>query len=268
MKREIRKLAYVLEQVRQKKIDDEMDSIPIPSYIEEEQLTATDEPETKTITTEVITTKIEGVPNMTDITKIMKVIQKINAACAEIDELGAFVDSDYQREKKSIEKKSAEMIEDMRSKYEAYKSQHFLTIRSEIEALVDLLCQDYDDEWRKTSQNASEFLNSSYEQNEAKLHTFLARINEIVQKLNSVDFDKLVPPVNVEIKGETFITYTTNKADAQNFDHNSSSMRSVNDPKPIRAIIQEIFPYCRKAIACIDSLMSQYDGMFNIAGYN
>ena len=268
MKREIRRLAYVLEQVRQKKIDEEMDSISIPSYIDEEPLVATVKPETKTITTEVITTKTEGVPNMTDITKIMKVIQKINAACAEIDELGAFVDSDYQREKKSIEKKSAEMIEDMRSKYEAYKSLHFLTIRSEIEALVDLLCQDYDDEWRKTSQNVSEFLNASYEQNEAKLHTFLARINEIVQKLNSVDFDKLVPPVNVEIKGETFITYTTNRANAQNFDHNSSSMRSVNDPKPIRAIIQEIFPYCRKAIACIDSLMSQYDGMFNIAGYN
>ena len=205
---------------------------------------------------------------MTDITKIMKVIQKINAACAEIDKLSAFVDSDYQREKKSINRVSEEMIEDMKSKYESYKSAHFLAARNEIKALVDLLCKDYEDEWKKISQNTSEFLNLSYEQNEAKLHTFMESINEIVQKLNSVDFNKLVSPVNVEIDGETFITYTTNKADAQKFDHNSSPMSSVIDPKPIRSVVQELFPYCRKAIDCIDSLMTQYDKIFNIAGYN
>ena len=77
MKREIRKLAYVLEQVRQKRIDEEMDSISIPSYIDDEPPSLAINTETKIINTEVVPTKIEGVPNMTDITKIMKVIQKI-----------------------------------------------------------------------------------------------------------------------------------------------------------------------------------------------
>ena len=188
---------------------------------------------------------------MTDITKIMKVIEKINASCKEIDELNAFVENDFQREKKSIDKKSAEMIEEMRNKYESYKNLYFYSIRNEIGDLVDLLCQDYLDEWTNTPQSDSEFSKSSYEQNEAKLHSLLAHINEIVQKLNNVDFDKLVPPVNLEIKGETFITYTTDRQNAQTFDHNSSSMKSVNDPKPIRSIIHEIFPYCKKAFACI-----------------
>ena len=190
--------------------------------------------------------KKEGVmPKMTSLTQIIKVIQKINAACAEIDEMGAFVERDYQREKKHIEQKSTEMIEEMKSKYDAYKNSYFMVIRNEIKTLIDLLCQDYVDEWEKICTRTSESENLTFEENEIRLHSLLAKINEIVQKLNNINFDELVPPVKVEIKGESFITYTNDKTNAKYFNYNSSPMRCADDPKPIREIVKAIFPYCK-----------------------
>ena len=206
--------------------------------------------------------------NMTDITKIMSVIKKINAHCNEIDTLEASIREDYSKEKKSIEKKSAEMISDMQSKYEAFKTAHFVRIRTEIEELVELLRKDYDDEWSKLSISTSEFMNASYEENERQLHALLAKINEYVQQLNSVNFDTLVPPVKVEIKGESFVTYTGDRSDVKQFDCNSKSKSNISDPKPIRNIIKGIMPYCRKAELCIDALISIYDKTFNISGFN
>ena len=264
---EVRELAYILEQVRQKKIEEGISNVtaPIcdekPSYKEMDSLPSIIEPE-------YTIAKIEGVPNMTEIAEVMKIIQKIHDACAEMDELGSSVQSDYQREKKSIEAKSAEMMKAMQNKYEAYKKLHFLSIRGEIEALTNLLGQDYADEWGKVFRGKSGSLKTDSEPDEEKLHASLVKINEIVQKLNSVNFDELVPPVNVEIKGETFITYTKDKANVQKYNPDSSSMNVVNDPKPIRALVREILPYCKDAIACIDSLMSRYDEKFNIEGYN
>ena len=205
---------------------------------------------------------------MTDMTKIIKVIRKINAACAEIDALGISNENDYQAEKKKVERQTAELIDEMKSKHENFKATHFHRLRKEIESLVKLLCEDYAEEWKSIPASSSEFLAATYEQNEDKLRTLVALINDNVRKLNNLDFDKLVPPVSVEVNGEEFITYTTSKAYAKKHDHTAKTMYSVNDPKPARAIIREIFPYCRRAISCIDRMIVQYDEMFNIQAYN
>lgn len=205
---------------------------------------------------------------MTDITKIIGVIKKVNSYCKEIDNLELFNLREYQKEKSSIDNKSYELIEEMRTKYESFKSTHFVRIRSEIEALVELLRQDYDDEWAKMQVDISELKYLSYEECEVKLHSLIGSINEIVKQLNAVDFDKLVPPVKIEIKGESFITYTGERSNSQTHDCNSHSMQSVKDPKPIRVIVKEVFPYCKKAVACVNTMIELYDKQFHIEGYN
>jgi len=210
----------------------------------------------------------EGV-HMIDITKIMSVIKKINAYCKEIDELDFITSNDYQKEKNSIETKSHEMIEEMRRKYEAFKSAHFISVRSEIESLVELLSRDYEDEWKKTHIDISEFRNLTYEACENKLHSLISSLNGVIKQLNAVDFDELVPPVEIEIKGESFtVRRKGDRAKLQDCDCDSSSMEESNDTKPISGLAKEAFSCCKKTIECINTLMKLYDKQFDIEGYN
>ncbi|MBQ2810344.1 MAG: hypothetical protein IJF11_05570 [Clostridia bacterium] len=205
---------------------------------------------------------------MIEITKIMEVIRKINSHCIEIDNLEARLTNQYSNEKRSIERASAEMIAEMKQKYEEFKATHFISIQEDINDLVELLCKDYKDEWNRTSVDTKEYSRKSYEENERILHELLDKINDCIAKLNSVDFDALVPPIKVEVDGETFITYTGNHQNVTKYDTGAKQRKQINDPRPIANIVSEIFPCCKKAIACIDALIALYDKKFNIAGFN
>lgn len=205
---------------------------------------------------------------MTDIVKIIDTIRSINSYCAEMDELEKSNASQYQKEKVSIEKQTSDLISDMQRKYDIYKNRHFVSIKNEIQALVDLISKDYSVEERSGSVDVSEFNAFTYEENERKLVDLIGTLNGYIQQLNNVDFDTLVPPIKVEVDGETFITYTGNKADAKHFDVNSRSMDSIADPKPIRELAINILSCCGKVNACVDVLSDQYDKEFNIVGFN
>ena len=211
--------------------------------------------------------KIEEL-NMTDITRIMSVIKKINGHCKEIDVLKASTLANYQNEKKSIEQKSAEMIADMQAKYEAYKAKHFYSIKNQIEQLVTLLTQDYSDELNKATMENNDYQSLTYEMCEMRLYGIVEKINGYIQQLNAVDFDALVPPVKVEVNGESFVTYTGNRNNVQEYDCNSNTRTQISDSKPIRNIVRGILPYCKEAKVCIDTLVAIYDQRFNIKGFN
>jgi len=206
--------------------------------------------------------------NMTDITRIMSVIKKINDHCKEIDVLKASIVANYQNEKKSIEQKSAEMIADMQAKYEAYKAKHFYSIKNQIEQLVALLTQDYSDELSKATMENNDYQNLTYEMCEMRLYSLVEKINGYIQQLNAVDFDALVPPVKVEVNGESFVTYTGNRNNVQQYDCNSNTRTQISDSKPIRNIVRGILPYCKEVKVCIDTLVAIYDQRFNIKGFN
>lgn len=206
---------------------------------------------------------------MTSITTIISVIKKINSYCNEIDELEKENLSKYQNEKSSIEKQTLDLISDMQKKYDAYKNKHFISIKNEIQSLLDLISKDYPDEVSSCSVDVSEFSSLSYKENENRLFKLIKTLNAYINQLNEVNFDALVPPIKVEVSGETFVTYTVNKkTDLKRYDVNSKSMKTVKDPKPIKMLISSLLPYCKKIIACIDVLSSQYDKQFNIAGFN
>lgn len=205
---------------------------------------------------------------MIDIVKIMDVIKRINSYCNEIDKLEEYNLSQYQSEKSSIEKQTSDLISDMQRKYEAFKNKHFVSIKNEIQSLLDLISKDYSDEVRSCSVDVLEFNSYAYEENERKLFDLIKTLNGYIKRLNDVDFDALVPPIKVEVSGETFITHTGNKSDAKHFDVNSRSMDSIVDTKPVRQLVKELLPYCKKINACVDVLSSQYDRQFNISGFN
>lgn len=205
---------------------------------------------------------------MTYIAKIIDTIKSINSYCFEMDELEKSNTLQYQSEKASIEKQTSALIADMQKKYEEYKNRHFVSIKNEIQSLVDLISKDYSDEVHSCSVDVSEFNASTYEENERKLFDLIRSLNGYIKDLNNVNFDDLVPPVKVEVNGEIFFTYAGNKANAKLFDVNSESMTSIDDPKPIRELVKSILPYCKKIQACIDVLSAQYDKQFNIGGFN
>ena len=201
---------------------------------------------------------------MTSFVKIIDVIKKINAYCYEIDSLKAANFNQYQQEKSSIEKQALDIISDMQRKYQAFKSKHFDSIKNEVQSLLDLISQDYSDEVSSCSADVSEFSSYTYDENEQKLFELINSLNGYIKRLNEVDFDDMVPPVQIEVIGETFITYTANKSNAKHFDVNSRAMNSIIDPKPIRKLVKELLPFCIKINACVDTLSLQYDKLFNI----
>lgn len=206
---------------------------------------------------------------MIDIAEILRVIKQIRDYCVEIDSLKSFNAKDYQREKSSIEKSSKELVDDMLKKYDKFKELHFYSLKTKIENLVDLLRKDYQNEWDNAICDKSGISCLTYEVIEQNLYTYVNKINELTTTLNEVNFDELVPPETVEIVGETFIKYSgKDRSSAKNYNCDASYMSRICDPKPIKLIVEEIFPYCKQAIACIDELVMLYDKQFNIESYN
>lgn len=199
---------------------------------------------------------------------VLAVVKKINAHCNEIDNLSASIANEFQSEKRSIEQKANELIKDMQKRFAEFKYRHFGSIKDEVKALIDLLCEDYRDEWNKTSVSVTEFNGFSFEENERKLHELVNALNLYIDELNNVNFDSLVPPVKFEVDNEVFKSYIGNHENEKQYDCNSSSMETVNDPKPIRNLAFDILTCCKRIDLCVDALTSLYEREFNISGFD
>lgn len=204
---------------------------------------------------------------MTDLNKIVDTIKKINSYCKEIDALNASINSQYQSEDAAVKRSAEKLIADMRRKFETFKAQHFDSIKGEIGRLVNLLCEDYSDEYNSLKRNSFDF-SGTFDENENKLNNLISHLNGLIQQLNNVNFDKLVPPVKIEVNGESFITYTDSKANAKHFDCNAQSLSDIQDPKPIRELVRETLLCCIQIDLCVDALCSAYEKSFNISGFN
>ena len=205
---------------------------------------------------------------MTDITKIMSVINKINAYCREIDALETTISTALTKERESISKQSNELISDMQYRYESFKSQHFERLRTAIKNLENLLAEDYADVRNKVDVNAEGYASLSYADCEKLLAKLMDLLNDDIAKLNALDFNKLVPEVHVEVNGESFITYTGNHENVKEYDHNAKTKTKITDPKPIAELAKAVFLHCKKLQLCLDTMESLYDKQFNIAGFN
>lgn len=210
---------------------------------------------------------IVGDGSVIDMEAIAKVIDSINNRCVDMDILKRDLRHEYRAEEVRIERESEALISDMQKKHEAYRNKLFASLRTEIEELVALLCKDYASEWNRCSVSADAFEGLTYEEIEQQLNGFVESINGCVGELNAVDFDALVPAVKLELSGKKFITYTTNRADAQKFDCYTPVRKDVLDPKPLGSIIGRLFPYCKKALACLDAMVAICDKEYNAEGF-
>lgn len=206
--------------------------------------------------------------NMTDLSQIMNIIKKINSYCQEIDGLRVAINEHLVSETAEVQQSVTQLINSMAQKFNAFKVRHFGSIHKQIDALVDLLCQDYSSEYNAIKSKQFTF-SDRFDENERVLNERIGHLNGLIQQLNNVNFDTLVPPVKIEIEGESFITYTNeNRANAKHFNCDSSKMSSINDPKPIKALAHEVFLCCIQIKQCVDALCGIYEKQFNITGYN
>ena len=205
---------------------------------------------------------------MTDITKIMSVINKINAHCREIDTLEANISAALTKERESISKQSNELISDMQYRYESFKNQHFERLRTAIKHLDDLLAEDYADVRSKVEVSSEGYSALTYADAEKLLAKLMDLLNQDIAKLNAVNFNKLVPEVRVEVDGETFITYTGDHENVKQYNYETKTQNKINDPKPIADLAKAVFLHCKKMQLCLDTMESLYDKQFNIAGFN
>ncbi len=204
---------------------------------------------------------------MTDITKVLNTVLKIQAHCGEIDALEKKCTDRYQNEKKSVEQKSAELVGEMQAKYDAFIKLHFLDLKDRIRELETLLAQDYETEWTQAVPKNNDYRSLSYEANEARLYELIRKINEYIQQLNAVDFDRLVPPAEIRMNGESFTVCDKSGSVLGKYDCNSDTRTQTRDPKPLRDLARKIFPCCKEAELCIDALVNLYGKSFDIGEF-
>lgn len=205
---------------------------------------------------------------MTDLIRIKDVVSKINEYCQEIDRLEDSNSSKLQSETIYVEKQTADLISTMGKKYAEYKSKYFEKIKSSIDSLIELLRKDYPKEVLQCTAKDTVYEAKSFKENEQELADLLKSLNSLLEQLNGVDFDLLVPHVKIEINNEEFITYTGNRNNIQKFNVDDQKKEEIDDPKPIRELVKKILPYCKQVNACIDALSHQYDSEFNIDSFN
>lgn len=197
------------------------------------------------------------------LSKIVAVISKIKSHCNEIDALRASVDMDYNNEQTIINKKSSEIKNDMKTRFDEFKYRYFGSIKDDANLLINILSPDYKNELDGTQVN-DEYRNLSFEENEAKLHALIGELNSYIEQLNNVNYNKLVPPVKYEVKGESFVSYTGNRENLKQFNCDSKKMEKVNDPKPIKDLAKQVFPCCKKIVLCVEALTRLYEQSFKI----
>lgn len=205
---------------------------------------------------------------MTDIEKIVKVIGKINAYCKEIDKLEEENTKRYEDERVSIEAQTKELLDVMQEKYDEFKDRYFTSVSDGVQELLDELSKDYENEVKNCKVEIPCYEDNDFEENEVVLHDLVRTLNEYIAELNSVDFNKLVPPVKINIKNETFEAFHGDRQDVVNYDVNSKEKKEIDDPKPLKNIVKSIVPVCRKIDECIDVLSDQFDDNFNLYGFH
>lgn len=205
---------------------------------------------------------------MTDLSQITNIIKKINSYCQELDELREEIDEHLASETAEVQQSVTQLINSMAQKFNDFKVKHFGNIHEQIDSLVDLLCQDYSSEYNAVKSKQYTF-SDRFDENEKLLNELIAHLNELIDQLNNVNFDVLVPPVKIEIDGESFITYTNgNRSDAKHFNYDSKKLNSIQDPKPIKDLAHDVFICCMQIKQCVDALCDIYEKQFNIASYN
>lgn len=203
---------------------------------------------------------------MSEINKILKMIDEINDDCEDILDLRHKADIKYKKEKTNIEMESEDLIEEMRKSLKDFEKKNFEPITNEFEKVIAVLATDYQSEAKDTKIDKKEFSNFSVEECNSALNDIVAELNAHIAELNAVDLDALIPQVKIAIEGETFYTYTEENGKIK--DYNCDSKPSTSPaPKPLVELAKKIFVLCERGKACVERIAQIYRDQINVDEY-
>ena len=187
---------------------------------------------------------------MTDIKQIIKLIDQINKDCKAVLDARTTTAGRIQNEQNQVNEDAKNLVKGMKSSLSKYEAKHFESIKAKIQKLVDMLSEDYADEYTAAASNPHEFDKMSYEDAQKALNEIFVKINGLVSQLNNVDFDALVPPVKVVSESESFYTCTASGEKIKTYNCDSS-VSKTKIPKPVKHIVAPLFVECKRGLNCI-----------------
>lgn len=203
---------------------------------------------------------------MSEIKKILNLVDQINEDCEEILELRRKADIKLRKEKTNIEIETEDLIKEMQQSLENFRKKNFDPIKNEFDKVIALLASDYKAEADSTKADRREFIGLSLEESNAALNKIVDELNGYIGTLNGVDFEALVPRVKIQIEGETFYTYTEEQGKLKEYTCESKPSTGPA-PKPLLDIAKQVFALCERGKACVDHMMDIYKEKINIDEY-
>lgn len=202
---------------------------------------------------------------MIDLDKVQAVVRKIQSHCITMDLLQSKNDEAFSAEVDMIEEKKSAIMETTKSQYDAFLYDHFGSFIQSINGLVDILSEDYFEEYVNAYADKNEFFEASFSDNEKRLHEILVELNLQVEELNGIDFNTQYPPKYIEITGEAFSVYSYD-AGTTKYDY-STQERKVEIPKPVSELVRSMFIGCQRALNCLSELQRSFEKEFNLQGF-
>ena len=194
---------------------------------------------------------------MTDIKQILKLIDQINQDCKKVLAARVTTSDRIKAENEQVDAEAKSLVKGMKASQAKYEAKHFEIIRAKVQMLVDLLMEDYSDEYTNAVSNPKEFSGMTFEQAQAALNGIFEKINVSIAELNSVDFDSLVPPFKVVADQESFYTCSMSGEKIKDYDCDSRVTKSRNS-KPIKGIVEPLFVQCKRAFNCVDYITTLF----------
>lgn len=203
---------------------------------------------------------------MSEIKKILGLIEKINEDCEDILELQRKANVKLKKEKTNIEIESEDLIEEMRNSLNAFEKKNFEGITNEFEKVIALLATDYQTEAKAIKIDKKEFASFNVDECNSALNAIVEELNNNISELNAVDLESLIPHVKIAIEGETFYTYTEENGKIKDYTCDSKPTTGPA-PKPLVELATKIFTLCERGKACVNRIIEIYRAQIDIAGY-
>ena len=196
--------------------------------------------------------------------KILETVARLKTACKTMDALVDRVTTEYQDEQMRIKTETQALIDEMQQALKRYEAKHFSPLLTQLTTLAADL--EMTDDFSTVVQAAHE--TETCLQLKEELFDAIRRLNDWVKQLNETDFDRLVPPVSIELLGEEFITYQISRENAKQYSTNSQKPTySEKLPKQVNSLLTQATSVCREAITLLARLRAAYERDMNFARY-
>ncbi len=200
------------------------------------------------------------------IIEVLEVVHRIRDNCVQMDKIKEVIDRELDAELRNIENQTEALISEMENKYADYEQSSLGYIIDEVDRIVKLLTEDYKKQFNLLTVDVESYDSFTVEENEDRLKGLIAELNSAISELNSLDFDLAVPPLQIEIKDDHFITYTGN---------HQNEIRYGGDAKvaPVRKIdvfpelAERIYSVAKRIKACVKAIIKLTKKQFDISKF-